>query len=407
MNRERCYNCGGYDHKSIRCEFAATNYRCVKCGRTTEHRSECDSKWFDLGPRMPAHLTTKAETEEHNRREFERQREQHRAGATPRTRTPVDNRPAVAIQPPSRPISYASSIGHRLEIAPRATLTNSVSALTATETGSRPSNLSSGPMNQLATNDSVNTAWMTRALESAARLPSIPANINEPKIELTQQQLAALIDGGVQFAQFQQGMEKWYGQQRASGCFDVRLDEYSFRCAEYKRYLASEAESNDTTLAVYRSVPPPSGRVKAVIADNLVMRIRIADLDRVVLFGRDDSIDELMETPRDVGAGLEIVKKGECLDIIGTPIGMSTAVLQFCDKIELKLTITPRYVVVADRYLLTEKGVIELLSHECCAADWQVMLIDRAGAQRIGLRLKTKIFDIRMTEEGTIVTKRN
>lgn len=85
----RCYNCQSDGHMSIDCPEPARYLRCMNCRRCHVHRSDCDSRWFDLSRTVPF-FAEKSQANAYLVGEFERQRKYvHARMATGRPSLPI------------------------------------------------------------------------------------------------------------------------------------------------------------------------------------------------------------------------------------------------------------------------------------------------------------------------------
>lgn len=364
---------------------------------------------------MPVQLKTKVETDAHNQAEFARQKmafRQRTAAAVAqrhaRPRIAVIPRERLTIQPaPSRAIAAIRDVAEEENENPIDTLGESIDTA-----GAQSLALSRGQVERIEAIVPWNAQWIQEAIRAAAAMPSPATEVDEPVYTLTRHQLAGLIDGGVKFANFQRDMESWFREQKDAGSYDVRLNDYSFRCAEFRRQLANGRSMAMPQRAI--EVAGPSGvvapiqkRAKLTVPDGMILRIRIEGMKNVAVWHNVDEVDALDTKPRDMGAGIRVAQNGKfTVDFTGAPVGLSTVTLEF-EYRQIKLTVAPGYLVLDGRYLLTESGMVELVSFEKRDPDWMLQFLDIDETTRFALRYGNKYFDVEWTvEEGVRVVVR-
>lgn len=356
------------------------NFRCLGCGMSTTHRRDCYAKRFDLGGRMPATLLTAEATERHNRNEFERQGRLHgyqlvrTSAARPGQRTLT-----VA------PMSFAAQTNDSSKTLAEAIILASKENFSLPEDAIREIAAS-------LTQPSIE--WIREAVVKGLPVPQRTNNENEPVFTFTRHELASLLDGSVRFAMFERGLEDWYAQQRGSGCFDVRLEDYAFRCETYRRSMASTVAPNQPTM---RSVP--------MDATPRILRLKIDDMPTVAVWDHNDEVNALTEFERDVGAGLRVKRCGKCIDIIGCPSETSTVLLEFGDK-EVLMSIAPSYAVIGESYRLSDVGLGSAAQHKHEEHSWQLQFMANEAPARFEIRYNTNYFIVLLTEDGPIVNWR-
>lgn len=417
MENTRCFNCQGLGHKSIQCEFAMMNFRCLRCGMTKAHRAECDSKWFDLDAKMPRELNTYAGTERHNRHEFDRQGQEN---ANRLSGNSIPARDIRTSQSTPR-VSVQRRLIRALEPTPAPTAANkklsAEMSATAIENSGANSYALPGPVsNKFAANIPVATnARGTMMAETAAQMHRSTSGKDEPVYESTRNQLATMIDDNTRYLMHQRDLEDWYRRKIVSGPYDVRLEQYAFRSAMYDQELARlKREMNmaeETAVATSFEAPsieeaaasrPRSSQPNTLNPTALIPRIKVNDMGRVAVFDRSEGVYELGEKTQNVGAGLRMVKHGLCIDLLGVPDEATTVLLDFGNN-SAQLTIDAQFMIIGERHLVCESGLIELPGRQQRDTDWQLQFLGRSGAQGFEIRYKTMIFRVVLDGAGVRV----
>lgn len=369
---------------------------------------------------MPREFQTFVETDRFNRSEFERQgrryaKQQEDFGeARQLQRFETINNRTNDRQPPKQPpqVPPSRSAGDRL--IPAHVLT------TALEKASAVSHvLPEAVVNKIAENiPDAMKSWVSVAAAAAAQVPRSTSGQDEPVFELTRHQLATMIDGNTRYLMYQRDLEEWYQRKISSGTYDVRLEQYAFRSATYDQQLARL--TREMKMAEEKLVVPRLGEPSIVEADAepkrpkliqpdtlnpiaLIVRIKVKDMGRVVVWDRGDGIYELTEKAQNVSAGMSIMKNNSCIDLLGSPDEATTVALDFGD-LSFQLTIDARYVIIGDRYVVCDTGEIELPGRQQRDTDWQLQFVERSGPQNFELRYKAKYFKLELSEAGVRVT---
>lgn len=220
------------------------------------------------------------------------------------------------------------------------------------------------------------------------------------------------LEDSARYAVFRRDLHLWYIRQRKNGSFDVRLEDYSFRSVQFHRFLAARAAENEKKAATMEKVGDSAQAKRAKVDDtkllhppSLALRVNFEKLPKVAVWNRSDDVDELTDIPRDMGAGLSVVKNESGIDIVGSPTECSTIKLDL-GEMEIELSVTPDYVVVARKYLLSEAGLVELPDYSHHECDWQLQPFFDNEISRFVLLYKTQQFVVALSREGVVVNMR-
>lgn len=380
---------------------------------TKAHRAECNSKWFDLDAKMPRELNTHAETERHNRNEFERQGQEN-ANRLSGTIIPARD---TRTSPTAPRVSVQQRLIRALESTPAPIAVNKKLSAELLTTAIENSGANSYALPGLVSNKFAayipvaTKAQEITTTETAAQMHSLTRGRDEPVYEVTRNQLATMIDDNTRYLMYHRDLEDWYRRKIVSGPYDVRLEQYAFRSAMYDQELARlKREMNmaeGTAVATRFAAPsiekaapsrPRLSQSNTLNPTALIARIKVNDMGRVAVFDRSDGVFELGEKKQSVGAGLSMEKYGQCIDLLGVPDEATTVLLDF-GNYSTQLTIDAHFMIIRERHLVCESGLYELPGHQQRDTDWQLHFLERSGAHCFEIRYKTMIF--RVVLDGT------
>lgn len=353
------------------------NFRCLGCGMTNIHHPNCYAKRFDLDARMPKTLTMAEETERHNRSEFERQGRIYGYQLV-RTSVPRAGQRTLTVTPLP---SAAQQIG------PAKTLANAITEASMTNFSA-----SDKAVRRIAASLSLpDVKWVKEAMAKVPSNPSIGRDENEAVFEFTRHELASLLDGSVRFALFERVLSNWY---------DVRLEDYAFRCETFRQVMVRNAPVPIPIVADTTAHQPENPVDQAVPAPRII-RLRIADLSTVTVWDRDDDVSALTDVLKDMGAGLFVKRNGKCIDIEGSPTETSKILLELGDR-EVRLTIAPDFAVINEKYLISDADLGNASDYEREEPDWQLQFMMNEAPPRFEMRYNANYYIILLTNHSPI-----
>lgn len=342
---------------------------------------------------MPGELTTKAETTEHNQREFERQQKQWVSRSSSATNSEREHH--------ERPIDLPS-VQKRKEETMREESLASRELQGAILSAANHSERALVPHTHHA-DIGIPLSAFQKAFEFATQFQRRETERAEPIYTVTQSQLASIIDGSTNMLIFNRDMDLWYRAKREMGCCDVRLEDYEFRCEEFRRELAKpKVTGSIQDVTDTETVRPIPKRIRN--ESSFTIRLKIEGIQRVAAWDREEDAREVGEDPESMGAGLYVSKRGKIVEIRGQPIVPQTIALDF-GAASVTMAVNDDCAIINGAYVLADTGVIRIPRHPTTNVDWRLQFMEVHGPQRFRIHYKEKFYVVQMDEGGVEVVE--